>query len=87
MFSQCDRKQDFWILPWIQSEIFCLRAVSISCSLFSYKCTDSEFRNTYEQATRTALIPIILLGRQGLEQRKVLKERVFMMFSFFGESN
>ena len=87
MFSQCDRKQDFWILPWIQSEIFCLRAVFVACSLFSYECTDSEFRNTYEQTTRTAFILIISLGRQGLDQRKVLKERVFMMFSFFRESN
>ena len=87
MFSQCDRKQNFWILPWIQSEIFCLRAVFVACSLFLYECTDSEFRNTHKQATRTALIPIISLGRQGLEQTKVLKERVFMMFSLFGESN
>ena len=30
---------------------------------------------------------IISLGRQGLEQRKVLKERVFMMLSCLGESN
>ena len=85
MFSQCDRKRDFWILPWIQSEIFCLRAVFVACSLFLYERTDFKFGNTYEQATRTALILIISLGRQGLEQRKALKERVFMMFSFFGE--
>ena len=69
-------------MRWIQSEIFCLRAVFVACSLYSYKCTDSEFGNTYEQATTTALILIISLGRQGLEQRKLLKERVFMMFSF-----
>ena len=87
MFLQGDRKQDFWIFPWIQSEIFCLGAVFVACSLFLYECTDSEFRNTYKQATTTALIPIILLRRQGLEQRKVLKEGVFMMFSFFRESN
>ena len=87
MFLQCDKKWDFWILPSIQSEIFCHKAVFVACSLFSYESTDSEFINTYEQATRTALILIILLRRQGLEQRKVLKERVFMMFSFFGESN
>ena len=87
MFSQCDMKRDFWILAWIQSEIFCLRAVFLACSLFSYECTYSELGNTYKQATRTALIPIISIGRQELEQRKVLKERVFMMFSFFGESN
>ena len=59
----------------------------VACSLFSCECTDSEFENTYEQAKRTALILIISLVRQGLEQRKVLKERVFMMFSFFRESN
>ena len=87
MFSQCDRKQYFWILPWTQSEKFCLRAVFVACSLFSYECTDSDFGNTHEQAIRTALIPIISLGRQGLEQRKVLKERVFMMFSCFREFN
>ena len=85
MFLQCDRTQDFWILPLIQSEIVCLRAALVACYLFSYECTDSEFRNTYEQATRTALIPIISPGRQSLEQKKVLKESVFIMFSFFGE--
>ena len=82
MFSHCDMKQDFWILPWIESEIFCLKTVFVACSLFSYECTNSEFWNTYEQATRTALIPIISIGRQSLEQRKILKERAFMMFSF-----
>ena len=82
MFSHCDTKEDFWILPGIQSEFFCLKAVFVGCSLFSYECTDSEFRNTYKQATRTALIPIALIGKQSLEQAKVLKERVFMMFSF-----
>ena len=87
MFSHCDRKRDYWILPWIQSEIFYLKAVFVACSFFLYKCTDSEFGNTYEQATRTVLLLIISIGRQDLEQRKVLKERVFMMFSFFGESN
>ena len=77
----------FGYCPGFKSEIFCLRAVFVACSLFSCKCTYSEFRNTYKQATRAALIWIISLGRQGLEQRKVLKERVFMMFSFFGETN
>ena len=33
------------------------------------------------------MIPISSIGKEGLEQRKVLKERVFMMFSFFRESN
>ena len=33
MFSHCDRKQDFWTLPWIQSEIFCLRAGFLQCVL------------------------------------------------------
>ena len=70
----------------LESEIFCLTAVFVACTLFSYGCTDSEFRNTYEQATRTALILIISLGKQGLVQRKILKERIFMMFSFFLEN-
>ena len=30
---------------------------------------------------------IISIGKQGLEQRKLLKERVFLMLIFFGESN
>ena len=81
MISQCDRQQDFWILSCIQVEIFCLRALFVACALFSYECTDSESGNTYKQVTRTALI-LISLGKQGLEQRRVLKERVLMMFSF-----
>ena len=70
--------------PDFQSEIFCLTAVIVACSLCLYICTYPELETAYEQAAITALIQNISLGRQGLEQRKVLKrEKVFIMFSFF----
>ena len=83
IFSHCDTKQDFWIIPWIQNEIFCLKAIFVACSLFSYECTDSEFGNTYEQATRTALILIISIRKQGLEQRKVFHDVQFPKITCF----
>ena len=61
--------QDFWIFPWIESEMFCFKALFVACSLCSYECTDSELKTPYKQATRTALIQSLLLGRQCLEQR------------------
>ena len=59
-------KQDFWALPWIQSEVVCLTAVFVACSLFSYECTYSDFSNTNEQATRKPLKPITSIAKRVL---------------------
>ena len=77
-------KGDFWTLPWILSEIVCLTAVFVACSLF---CTYSDFGNTCEQATRTPFYTNYFNWKQGLEQTNILKERVFMMFICSRESN
>ena len=69
MFSHCDMKQDFWTLPWIKSEIVCLTAVFLSCSLFSYEYSYSDFGNTYKQATRTPLIPITSITNRVLNRQ------------------
>ena len=61
------------------SEIFCIKAVFVACSLCWYVCTDTESETAYEQATITALIQNISLGRG-----KGLEKRVFIMFSSLG---
>ena len=69
--------------PAFQSEISCLTAVIIACSLCSYVCTDPELETAYEQAKITALIQNISLRRQGLDQRKVFKRESFHNVQFF----
>ena len=55
----------------------------VSFSLWSYVCVCPELEISYKQGTITALIQNISFRRQGLERRKVWKERVFIIFSFF----
>ena len=45
------------------SQLFLLLVLS------AHECTDSELGTAYEQATITALIQNILLGRESLEER------------------
>ena len=67
----------------VSSEIFCLTAVIVACSLCSYVCTGPELEIVYEQATIPVLTQNISLGRQGLEQRKVLNREGFHNVQFF----
>ena len=55
--------RDFWIFPWIQSKRICFTTIFVACSLYSYKYIDSQLETAYEQATITAFIWKILLGR------------------------
>ena len=69
VFLLCDRKQDFYTLPWIHSY-----SVSPLFLVFSLSvCTCPKLKTAYKQATITALIQNISLGRQSLEKRKVFK--------------
>ena len=65
-----DRKQHlshfhgFIHILYLPSEIFCITAGFVVCSLCSYECTDFELETAHEQVTITALIQNISLGRQ-----------------------
>ena len=67
----------------VSSEIFCLTAVIVACSLCSFVCNGPELETTYKQATRTALTQNISLGRKGLIQGKVLKRENFHSIQLF----
>ena len=59
---------DILCLP---SEIFCITAFFVACSLCSYKYADPELETAHKQATITGLIQNISLGRQkGHKQRE-----------------
>ena len=54
--------------PSLSSEILCIKAVIVACCLCLYVCTGPELETAYEQATKTALIQNISLGKEGLEK-------------------
>ena len=53
----------------VSSEMFCLTANIVACCLCSYVCTNPELETAHGQATITALIQNISLGREGLEKQ------------------
>ena len=73
MFLHCDRNKDFWIFPWIQSEI----AIFVAYSLYLYEYIDSEFETAYKQATIAAFIQKILLGRMSWTERELHNVQFF----------
>ena len=48
----------------LSSEIFCITAVFVVCSLCLYECTDFELETAHKQVTMTALSQNTSLGSQ-----------------------